>query len=328
MNRPDIVSQIDVAMSDGVISAEERRMLMASAEAIGVDREELAKMIEARHRYLRRNGKVFNALKQCPSCHARIESEMAIECSWCGASLTSMLASARVGEFQSRMAEADSQRRLKLIESIELPTLRNDVVSFLSLATQAAVESLKVIPSMTLWSTDADRAKTSEGKLWYKLAWSIIINSRILYMSDASMLQVLASYEDLLQNRMRVVRTARVSIIAVVCLCVLAFGLSLIDPVSVYEAEGFGEVVSQTFFGSAYVLAIVSAVTGLILVAVRKLRDGSYSLVVTLSVVTLLLLLLMIRDVRREVEDVLEDYGAVLAVIGIGWFLYRKWSKL
>jgi hypothetical protein len=207
MNTQDLINLIDIALIDGKLDEMERKVLYQNAISIGMRTAELESLIESRRLALNSQRQVRSAARKCPSCQAVIHKEMMTSCEYCGASLTATLTSQKVDEFHSSLMKISSDRRHEMIKSYPLPTEKNEVIAFLSLATPLGLEAITIsaIISSTnpnLISRD-DRSRFDERGAWLSKTQALIANSRAIYADDVSMQSILDKYEAQITQKKR-----------------------------------------------------------------------------------------------------------------------------
>ncbi|MBD5330984.1 MAG: zinc ribbon domain-containing protein [Bacteroides sp.] len=132
---------IDAVIADGVITDQERRVVLKKAASLGIDQDEIEVYLEGRldalkKSYMPKSGK-HGVVKTCPNCGATVESGAA-KCKECGFAFTGIEANSSAKLLDERLRairgteDEDNEKRANIISSFPIPTTREDLIEFMA----------------------------------------------------------------------------------------------------------------------------------------------------------------------------------------------------
>lgn len=132
---------IDAVIADGVITDQERRVVLKKAASLGIDQDEIEVYLEGRldalkKSYMPKSGK-HGVVKTCPNCGATVESGLA-KCKECGFAFTGIDANSSAKLLDERLRairgteDEDNEKRANIISSFPIPTTREDLIEFMA----------------------------------------------------------------------------------------------------------------------------------------------------------------------------------------------------
>ena len=230
---PQLEKLIDLALADGELTEKEKQVLFKKAEGMGIDLDEFEMVLEARlyeRNNATSTQAVSNAapksnkfgdIKKCPACGAIVQSFTA-RCVECGfefnvsettQSIERLFDMLNAVEAESRedatglfggLSQAMGQqmsmdggktirRKKSIIQNFPIPTSKNDILEFLTLA----VPQAKYKTFMGMPVNDAsDPEKFYLGPVWKAKCEQIIMKAKIALRDDKETLDVIKQYAD------------------------------------------------------------------------------------------------------------------------------------
>jgi tryptophanyl-tRNA synthetase len=139
MYSPEIEMLIDMALTDGSISAAERSVLVKKAVAMGIDQAEFEMVLEARLQRMAASASAMTTTRKvgtarkCPACGAAVSS-MTARCSECDHEFQNVGAAASMqGLFDAlQQAGGDAEKQAAIIVAYPIPNSRGDLLEFLA----------------------------------------------------------------------------------------------------------------------------------------------------------------------------------------------------
>ncbi len=139
MYSPEIEMLIDMALTDGSISAAERAVLVKKAVAMGIDQAEFEMVLEARLQRMAASASAMTTTRKvgtarkCPACGAAVSS-MTARCSECDHEFQNVGAAASMqGLFYAlQQAGGDAEKQAAIIVAYPIPNSRGDLLEFLA----------------------------------------------------------------------------------------------------------------------------------------------------------------------------------------------------
>ena len=221
---PQLEKLIDLALADGELTEKEKQVLFKKAEAMGIDLDEFEIVLDARLYKLKQaastppvipNGNVaapssskFGDVKKCPACGAMVQT-FNIKCPECGHEFRNVGTNQGIERLFDMLNEVESQsgptdmisgvvnvfsaisggdkktrRKRQIIQNFPIPTTKEDILEFLSLA----VPNAKV----SLWSYDHEAKFMAP--IWKAKCEQIIMKARFSMMDDKATLAEIEKY--------------------------------------------------------------------------------------------------------------------------------------
>jgi hypothetical protein len=138
MYSPEIEMLIDMALTDGSISAAERSVLVKKAVAMGIDQAEFEMVLEARLQRMAASASAMTTTRKvgtarkCPACGAAVSS-MTARCSECDHEFQNVGAAASMqGLFDALQQAGGSFEQAAIIVAYPIPNSRGDLLEFLA----------------------------------------------------------------------------------------------------------------------------------------------------------------------------------------------------
>ena len=230
---PQLEKLIDLALADGELTEKEKQVLFKKAEGMGIDLDEFEMVLEARlyeRNNATSTQAVSNAapksnkfgdIKKCPACGAIVQSFTA-RCVECGfefnvsettQSIERLFDMLNAVEAESRedatglfggLSQAMGQqmsmdggktirRKKSIIQNFPIPTSKNDILEFLTLA----VPQAKYKTFMGMPVNDAsDPEKFYLGPVWKAKCEQIIMKAKIALRDDKETLDIIQQYAE------------------------------------------------------------------------------------------------------------------------------------
>lgn len=219
MKNEDLVKLIDLALVDGRLDGKERRQLIEHARQSGITQETLAKMIDARRAVMSAKGDLYPGVRRCPNCKAQIDDELLTACTYCNASLSHAVASNEFAEFHRRLMVTDGTKKVEMIKSYPLPTAKNDIVAFLSVAIPAYTTYSQhhrgILPIGAFLRFIGAQSKQDEAAYYEATAWKIkamstMSNARILHAADPAFSSIIKDFQSIIDAEVRAVRKRKI----------------------------------------------------------------------------------------------------------------------
>lgn len=165
MYSKELEELIENVLEDGVITEQERAVLCKRAQACGEDPDEVMVVVEGRLAKAKKTAKPSNEkrgnLMHCPACGALVEAGSA-KCKECGYVFTNVEATSSVKYFYAKLMEIESQRKddndeeifkkaSSMIKAYPIPTAKEDILEFLTLAVTYLEDGKANVTSSIIW---------------------------------------------------------------------------------------------------------------------------------------------------------------------------------
>ena len=210
---------IDMALADGELTEKEKQVLFKKAESMGIDLDEFEMVLDARlfekrkamqapkpvaHDSAPKSDK-YGDVRKCPSCGAIVESFI-IRCPDCGhefrnigATSSFSLLSAKIealdakktgGFFSAFTDEGIDKKKASLIKGFPIPTTKEDILEFLTMATPLGMPATK-----SIWSSGRlDPNEREISKAWRAKCEQVIMKARFSMKEDKALLEQIEQY--------------------------------------------------------------------------------------------------------------------------------------
>ncbi len=219
---------IEIALMDGELTEKEKQILFKKAESFGVDLDEFemvleAKLFEKQQSYKKVETSVsaapksdkFGDVKKCPACGAIVHS-FQTKCTDCGHEFTNIEANASIDKLFKMLNDAEDNRKedsntnnllkgifseltgpgkvdkkkMEIISNFPIPTTKNDILEFLSLA----VPKAKQIGNFLTKNNPENRAHNEFVPVWKTKCEQIIMKAKFSMKEDKKALEEIMSY--------------------------------------------------------------------------------------------------------------------------------------
>lgn len=231
---------IELALVDGVLTEQEKRVLFKKAASEGIDIDEFEMVLNARI-YERQKAlknpstksDKYGDLKKCPSCGAPVVSFHAF-CSSCGHEFKNVEVASSVQKFFERLQEIESSRqeekksggfwensifrqafkgnefapadkiakqKAELISTFPIPNTKEDLLEFLSLAVPRAKDIKGALASF--WSGEQNKSELIVNKAFKQKCIQIIMKAEFIFKNDEESLDEIRYYAQELKIKMR-----------------------------------------------------------------------------------------------------------------------------
>ncbi|MBR0268819.1 MAG: hypothetical protein IJQ48_02265 [Prevotella sp.] len=208
---------IDMALADGELTEKEKQILFKKAEANGIDLDEFEMVLDARlyekqkamqlespnpHNSAPKSEK-YGDVRKCPSCGAILESFIT-RCPDCGYEIRNIgttssftLLSAKLeaienqkkgGFWSSLKDDSLDKRKISLIDGFPIPTAKEDILEFISMATPLAKLATK--KKFLVQDQQAYAISTA----WKKKCEQVIMKARFSMKDDKALLEEIERY--------------------------------------------------------------------------------------------------------------------------------------
>ena len=220
---PQLEKLINIALADGEISDSERQILHRKAAEFGVDADELDMVLEGRI-HERKNqaaaaavsaapkSNKYGDIRKCPACGATVPAFTA-KCPECGLEfnvsetnqtierlfemLNNVVETEKEASFFSSLATGANQstvnRKKSIIQNFPVPTSKNDILEFLTLAVPQA--KYKTFMGQPL-NDPSDPEKFYLGPVWKSKCEQIIMKAKIVLKDDKEALAIIKGYAE------------------------------------------------------------------------------------------------------------------------------------
>ncbi len=209
---------IEAALADGVLTEKEKQILFKKAQMQGIDLDEFEMVLEAKLFEKRKSMQAvvsqqtsaaprsnkYGDVRKCPSCGAMVES-FSVRCPECGFEFNNVNANMTVTQFFNRMQQIEENSnsnllsvytkglgvnktinmKKSLIVNFPVPTTREDILEFLTLAVPQARKQ-------SLFKRDEDYMYLRP--VWLKKCEQIIMKARFSFKEDKKTLEEIEHY--------------------------------------------------------------------------------------------------------------------------------------
>ena len=209
---------IEMALADGELTEKEKQVLFKKAEANGIDLDEFEMVLDARL-YERQKAsqavqptaqgaapksEKYGDVRKCPSCGAIVES-FTTRCPDCGHEFSNIgtvssfnLLSSKLEALENKkkgtiwgVIKDDSidKQKVSLINGFPVPTTKEDILEFVSMATPLAKPANKL-----MIFTDLDAGQYGVAKAWKSKCEQVIMKARFSMKEDKATLAEIEKY--------------------------------------------------------------------------------------------------------------------------------------
>ncbi len=230
MYNEELEKLIEMALMDGELTEKEKQVLFKRAESFGIDLDEFEMVLDARlYEKQEHDKKVevpvsaapksdkFGDVKKCPACGAMIQSYQT-KCVDCGHEFSNIEANASVQKLFKMLNDAEDKRsegpndflsklsreltdrfsnvdkvdkkKMEIISNFPIPTTKNDILEFLSIATPKA----KKMGNMWTHNNDEFIAHNEFVPVWKTKCEQIIMKARFSLKDDVQTLEDIEYY--------------------------------------------------------------------------------------------------------------------------------------
>lgn len=215
---------IEMALADGELTEKEKQVLFKKAEAQGIDLDEFEMVLDAKlyekqkamniHTSIQNtsapNSNKYGEIKKCPSCGAIVESFKA-RCQDCGyefrnigsissftllSSKIEALQAKKNGSFFSLNDENINVSIKSLIDNFPIPTTKEDILEFLTMAIPLGKPALK-----NYFFSDLNEGQYKIAKAWKAKCEQVIMKARFSMKGDKALLEEIEHYAKQLKIR-------------------------------------------------------------------------------------------------------------------------------
>jgi hypothetical protein len=209
---------IDMALADGELTEKEKQVLFKKAEANGIDLDEFEMVLDARL-YERQKAtqavqpttqgaapksEKYGDVRKCPGCGAIVES-FTTRCPDCGHEFSNIgtvssfnLLSSKLEALENKKKgtiwgvikdESIDKQKVSLINGFPVPTTKEDILEFVSMATPLAKPANKL-----MIFTDLDAGQYGVAKAWKSKCEQVIMKARFSMKEDKATLAEIERY--------------------------------------------------------------------------------------------------------------------------------------
>ena len=209
---------IDMALADGELTEKEKQVLFKKAEANGIDLDEFETVLDARL-YERQKAtqavqsttqgaapksEKYGDVRKCPSCGAIVES-FTTRCPDCGHEFSNIGTVSSFNLLSSKLEALENQKKgtlwgaikdesidkqkVSLINGFPVPTTKEDILEFVSMATPLAKPANKL-----MIFTDLDAGQYGVAKAWKSKCEQVIMKARFSMKEDKATLAEIERY--------------------------------------------------------------------------------------------------------------------------------------
>lgn len=209
---------IDMALADGELTEKEKQVLFKKAEANGIDLDEFEMVLDARL-YERQKAtqavqsttqgaapksEKYGDVRKCPSCGAIVES-FTTRCPDCGHEFSNIGTVSSFNLLSSKLEALENQKKgtlwgaikdesidkqkVSLINGFPVPTTKEDILEFVSMAAPLAKPATKL-----MFFSGLDVQQYSIAKAWKSKCEQVIMKARFSMKEDKSTLAEIEKY--------------------------------------------------------------------------------------------------------------------------------------
>jgi hypothetical protein len=203
--KQEILDLIDMALADGEITEKKREIVFRKADELGEDRDVVEMYLEGKIAKLKNqssnNDNVSTEVKPVETSteqynvHALFQKLEDAEGDRSNVKDTlvnagsNMLSNAmRSGFSKKESLDHTTKRKVEIISSFPLPTMKNDVIEFLALVVPKAKQVIGMFPKA---KTDSEKAI---GKAFLQKSEQILIQAKLKFKDDYSLMTELQGY--------------------------------------------------------------------------------------------------------------------------------------
>lgn len=209
---------IEMALADGELTEKEKQVLFKKAEANGIDLDEFEMVLDARL-YERQKAsqavqptaqgaapksEKYGDVRKCPSCGAIVES-FTTRCPDCGHEFSNIGTVSSFNLLSSKLEALENQKKgtlwgaikdesidkqkVSLINGFPVPTTKEDILEFVSMAAPLAKPANKL-----MIFTDLDAGQYGVAKAWKSKCEQVIMKARFSMKEDKATLAEIEKY--------------------------------------------------------------------------------------------------------------------------------------
>lgn len=229
MYNEQIENLINLALADGELTEKEKQILFKKAEAAGIDLDEFEMVLDAKLFEKQQTVKAaapsvaapksdkFGDVKKCPACGAMVQS-FQTKCTDCGHEFSNIGANVSIeklfemlnevestriqdgdsgffGAFSKKLSDATNldsiaKRKIEIIKNFPIPTTKNDILEFLSLALPNAKKT------GSIWTATQPEVKAHNEfvPVWKSKCEQIIMKAKFSMKDDKKTLEEIMAY--------------------------------------------------------------------------------------------------------------------------------------
>lgn len=209
---------IDMALADGELTEKEKQVLFKKAEANGIDLDEFEMVLDARLYEKQKatqavqsttqgaapKSEKYGDVRKCPSCGAIVES-FTTRCPDCGHEFSNIGTVSSFNLLSSKLEALENQKKgtlwgaikdesidkqkVSLINGFPVPTTKEDILEFVSMAAPLAKPATKL-----MFFSGLDVQQYSIAKAWKSKCEQVIMKARFSMKEDKSTLAEIEKY--------------------------------------------------------------------------------------------------------------------------------------
>lgn len=219
---------IDMALADGELTEKEKQVLFKKAQAKGIDLDEFEMVLDARLYKAKQQQQPqpqaqpvssapksdkYGDVKKCPACGAMITAFSAI-CPECGHEFSNIAANSSIQKLFEMLNVAEQEkegfwddgegkrnRKKAIIQNFPIPTTKDDILEFLSLAVPLA-RSQGMKSFFNPFSGGPDMEKIKMQPVWKAKCEQIIMKAKFSLKDDKQTLEMIREYANELNIKM------------------------------------------------------------------------------------------------------------------------------
>lgn len=210
---PQLEKLIELAIADGEISEQERKVLFKKAESFGIDPDEFEMVLQAK--LYERNKSTSSAttnseipptprtnkygeIKKCPACGAVIQS-FTTKCPECGFEFSHIEANHSIQTLFQMLNDIDisakwydnsTSKKITLIQNFPIPTTKEDILEFLSMSVPQS--KFTFLDRMKHASSNSKEERMA--KAWRAKSEQVIMKAKFSINEDKNTLAEIANY--------------------------------------------------------------------------------------------------------------------------------------
>lgn len=203
---PDIEKLIDLAIADGEITEQERKVILKKAIENGFDEDEVIVTLEGRLHQMKATHNKNGIIKTCPACGGHVKS-FRINCDDCGHEFRDTNSSNNVKEFHLKIVKASQKDRASIIQTFPIPTNKEDIIEFLTISIASATpmtQEEQISYTHPLKGINEEGGhRLSEISAWQNKSNMVLRQAKTIFARDVSMTTILNNYESQLNNNLQ-----------------------------------------------------------------------------------------------------------------------------